>query len=196
MIYELSLMFFLILIEYACFPVSSELVLPLSGAFAKNAEIPFLLTLFLSSLAGVIGVSITYALGRYGGSPLLERLMNRFKRTRKPILASYRFFGDHGRLAVCLGRLVPICRTYISFIAGASGEAFSGYLLFSALGITLWNGVLLSIGYYFMQYKDRIFYYFDRYKLFILFAGGTLLILFLLRHFTREKGAEDPHKSE
>ena len=33
--YGMTAMFIIILLEYACFPVSSELVLPLSGAVAS-----------------------------------------------------------------------------------------------------------------------------------------------------------------
>lgn len=193
---ETVIMFFLILAEYACFPVSSEVVLPLSGAAAKGMGIPFLFTLILSVIAGVIGVCITYAIGRYGGSPLLEHLMKRFPSTKKPILSSYRFFGDHGRAAVCFGRLVPLCRTYISFIAGATNQNFTQYLLFSATGITLWNSVLLGIGYYFMRYKDILLHYFEKYKLLIIFAAGTIFVLFLIRKIMKTKDDSDQQELE
>ena len=43
----------IILIEYACFPVSSEIVLPFSGAIAKinQFNLPFLI--FLSIICGL-----------------------------------------------------------------------------------------------------------------------------------------------
>lgn len=43
-IYEHGLlaMFIIIMLEYACFPVSSEIVLPFSGAFASINSISFI----------------------------------------------------------------------------------------------------------------------------------------------------------
>ncbi len=182
---EIVIMFFVILMEYACFPISSELVLPISGGVAKSQNFPFVFMVLISVLAGMIGVCFTYAIGRYGGSPLLEYLMKRFPRTKKPILSSYRFLGDHGAGAVCFGRLVPICRTYISFISGAAGRNFGEYFFYSCIGIIIWNTFLLSIGYYFMQYRDTVMRYYEQYKLLVLFAAGTVIILFIIHKLAK-----------
>lgn len=87
----------LIALEYACFPISSELVLPFAGAFGAGHGTPLFLLIIYSSIAGLIGTTFTYLIGRFGGSPLLDRLMRRFPSTEKPILSSYRTFGDHGK---------------------------------------------------------------------------------------------------
>ena len=180
----------LIMLEYACFPISSELVLPFAGAFGAGAGLPLPLLILYSSLAGLVGTSATYGIGRYGGSPLLEKIMNRFPSSKKPILSSYRTFGDHGKLAVCLGRVIPLCRTYIAFVAGACGQPYPTYALFSTLGIAIWNTVLLTLGYYFYQYRDLFFEYFDRYKIFIFF-GGILILLLIFVFRQKEEACEE-----
>ena len=90
----------LIALEYACFPISSELVLPFAGAIGAGCGISLPLLVLYSSLAGLVGTSLTYGIGRYGGSPMMEKLMTRFPSTKKPILSSYRTFGNHGKSAV------------------------------------------------------------------------------------------------
>lgn len=178
----------LIALEYACFPISSELVLPFAGAFGAGIGISLPLLILYSSAAGLAGTSLTYAIGRYGGSPLLEKIMARFPSSKKPILASYRTFGNRGRLAVCVGRIIPICRTYIAFVAGACGQSYPAYVIFSSIGITIWNTLLICLGYYFYNYRNIFFYYFDKYKTFILIIG-LLLILLLL--FSRKTETEE-----
>lgn len=170
----------LIALEYACFPISSELVLPFAGAIGAGIGLSLPLLILYSSLAGLAGTSLTYAVGRFGGSPLMEKLMARFPSTKKPILASYRTFGNHGRAAVCLGRVIPICRTYIAFVAGACRQSYATYLLFSAAGIAVWNTMLLTLGYYFYQFRDVFFLYFNKYKTMILVAGLLLIVLLLV----------------
>ena len=178
----------LIALEYACFPISSELVLPFAGAFGAGIGISLPLLILYSSAAGLAGTSLTYAIGRYGGSPLLEKIMVRFPSSKKPILASYRTFGNRGRLAVCVGRIIPICRTYIAFVAGACGQSYPAYVIFSSIGITIWNTLLICLGYYFYNYRNIFFYYFDKYNTFILIIG-LLLILLLL--FSRKTETEE-----
>lgn len=174
----------LIALEYACFPISSELVLPVAGAIGAGCGIPLPLLVLYSSLAGLAGTSLTYAIGRYGGSPLIEKFMSRFPSAKKPILSSYRTFGNHGKSAVCLGRVIPICRTYIAFVAGACGQSYPTYAIYSAIGIMIWNSVLLTLGYYFYQFREQFFLYFNKYKTVILFAGLLLIVLLLV---TRQK---------
>ena len=174
--------------EYACFPISSELVLPFAGAFGAGIGISLPLLILYSSAAGLIGTSLTYAIGRYGGSPLLEKIMSRFPSTKKPILASYRTFGDQGRIAVCIGRIIPICRTYIAFVAGACGQTYPTYDLFSSIGITLWNTILICLGYYFYNYRNIFFFYFNKYKTIILIIGLLLIVLLL---FSKKSEKDD-----
>jgi membrane protein DedA with SNARE-associated domain len=114
-----------------------------------------------------------------GGSPLLEKVMKRFPSLRKPILASYRTFGNHGNGAVLFSRILPLCRTYIGFVAGAMKQPLPAYLIFSSIGITIWNTLLTGLGYYFYPYRLIFFNYFRLYKKWILIFGIVLLIIFL-----------------
>lgn len=180
--YGLIAVFFLILIEYACFPISSEIVLPFSGAVASVQKIHFILLLPVSVIAGLIGTSICYFVGKLGGDPLIQKIARRFPKTQKPIEESYKKFNQYGLLAVCLGRLIPLCRTYIAFVAGALKLNYLHYILASAIGITLWNTVLLGIGYLFHENWSNISTYYKDYKQFILLA---LLLVFLLWYFRK-----------
>ena len=156
--YGLPAMFFLIFLEYACFPVSSEIILPLAGLVGAGHGMPYAILVLISSAAGLGGTALTYGIGRAGGSPLLEKTMGRFPSLERPILASYRTFGDHGKSAVFLSRIIPLCRTYIGFVAGAMKQPFGSY-----------------------QYRSLFFGYFDRYKKWILILGSCLLLAILLR---------------
>ena len=70
--YGLIAMFLIIMLEYACFPVSSEIVLPLSGAIASINNTHFLVILPLSIIAGLIGTGICYTVGWFGGGVIIN----------------------------------------------------------------------------------------------------------------------------
>lgn len=162
--YGLIAMMFIIFLEYACFPVSSEIILPFSGAFASVHNIPFLVILPLSVIAGLLGTSLCYAVGRFGGNALLDALSRRFPKTKASIDSSRHKFEHYGNPAVLFGRMIPLCRTYIAFIAGASTQPFRKYLTFSAIGITLWNAILIGVGYLLRENWNLVSSYYKDYK--------------------------------
>ena len=57
-------MFVLIMLEYACFPVSSEIILPLAGVMAAGQGLFFPYLVLLATGAGLIGALIPYGIGR------------------------------------------------------------------------------------------------------------------------------------
>jgi membrane protein DedA with SNARE-associated domain len=171
--YGLLAMFVIILIEYACFPISSEIVLPFSGAVASLQHVNYFTILPLSVLAGLIGTSFCYTVGRIGGRALIDRLITKFPKAEKGILSSQSKFQQYGSLAVCFGRLIPLCRTYIAFIAGASGQSFLIYLVSSFFGITVWNAILIGLGFLLRENWSIVGEYYARYK-------DIMLPLFLL----------------
>lgn len=175
-------MFIIILLEYACFPVSSELVLPFAGAFAAAKGTPFIIILALSSLAGIIGTSICYLIGRLGGDKLLHKIMKRFPKTEKSITSSYEKFTKFGSYVVCIGRVIPIIRTYIAFIAGSVEQPYPIFFIFSSIGITIWNCLLIGIGYFLRENWTHALSYYTRYKNLII----PILLLVLLFWIARK----------
>ena len=106
--YGLIAMMFIIFLEYACFPVSSEIILPFSGAFACVHHVPFLVILPLSVIAGLLGTSVCYAVGRFGGNTLLDALSKRFPKSKASIDSSKQKFERYGNPAVLFGRMIPL----------------------------------------------------------------------------------------
>ena len=179
--YGIFAMILIIFLEYACFPISSEIVLPFSGAVARAENVSFFLLLPLSVLAGLLGTGLCYLAGRIGGDTVLTKLSKRFPKTEKAITASRAKFTKYGAGAVCIGRVIPICRTYIAFVAGAVGQSPSVYFPYSLLGITIWNSALLSLGYFLQGNWGAVSGYYDRYKQYLL-PGILCLITMIFLH--------------
>lgn len=178
--YGLIAMFLIIMLEYACFPVSSEIVLPFSGAIASSQNIHFFVILTASVIAGLIGTTICYLIGYYGGSAILKRLTRKFPKTEKGINSSYQTFDKYGASAVCFARVIPICRTYIAFISGSMKQNYSVFLLSSFIGITIWNTMLIGTGYFLQDNWQLAYSYYDEYKhiLIPLIIGIIALVVF------------------
>ena len=162
--YGLIAMFLVIMLEYACFPVSSEIVLPLSGAAASLSDIHFLVILPLSVAAGLIGTGICYTVGWFGGGAIINAIKKRFPKSEKSINAAYEKFQKNGASTVCIGRVIPLIRTYKALVAGAAKLKPTVYFPASLLGITIWNTLLIGLGYSLRENYGRVAGYYARYK--------------------------------
>ena len=178
----------MILLEYACFPISSEIVLPFCGAIAKSYDISFFLLIPGSILAGLIGTSLCYLIGRIGGTKVLLFLKTRFPKTEKGITASEEKMERYGALAVCFGRVIPLCRTYIAFIAGSMKQPFGQYITYSLLGITVWNCILISLGYFLKSNWNEVQRYYEEYKVFLIATAAVVaFVCYLWKRFVKRK---------
>jgi Uncharacterized membrane-associated protein len=192
--YGLIAMFIIILLEYACFPVSSEIVLPFSGAVASINHTNFFVILPLSVLAGLIGTGLCYALGWFGGGAIINAITRKFPKSKKGIDSAYEKFNTHGAVTVCIGRVIPLIRTYIALIAGAAKLNPVTYFTASALGITVWNTLLIGLGYILRENYKNVAEYYSRYKhnlipVFIIFAG-IIIANFIIKKMKKSKNAK------
>jgi membrane protein DedA with SNARE-associated domain len=185
--YGLTAMFIIILMEYACFPVSSEIVLPLSGAVASASHINFFVILPLSVLAGLIGTGICYTVGWFGGGAIIRTITRRFPKSKKPVETAEETFKQHGASAVCIGRVIPLIRTYIALIAGASRMNPVTYFSASALGIMVWNTLLIGLGYILRENYKEVAGYYIQYKHNLIPVTLICVIVFLINLIYRRR---------
>lgn len=178
--YGTYIVFLAIFLEYACFPLPSEVILPLAGAIGYNANISPIVMIALSSVCGLLGALLCYYLGMLGTIPF-------FKPKKKEETDSISFYEKYGNLAILFGRLIPLCRTYISFIAGIKKHKLWKYILFSSIGILLWNSVLISLGYIFYDNIDIISIWYNEYKFIILGIVLIILIIMIIKKIIKRK---------
>ena len=179
--YGIWAIFLIILLEYSCFPVPSEVVLPLSGALAAQGDINFGVIILVSLIAGILGSLICYGIGRTGGVILLEKIMTKFPKSRNGIEASCAQFNKYSKLAVGITRVIPLCRTYISFVAGAYKQSLLSFVLSSSVGILVWNVALVGAGYLLGENWEKVVGYYDRFKWILLPIFALAAVLFIVK---------------
>ncbi len=185
--YGLLAMFIVILLEYACFPVSSEIVLPFCGAAASLNNTKFLIILLVSIIAGLIGTGICYTIAWFGGGAVLSTISRKFPKMGKGIAAANDKFNQNGAAAVCIGRVIPFIRTYIAWVAGAAKLNPVTYFTATALGVAVWNTLLIGLGYTLGTNYNKVAVYYDKYKHNLLPIAGICLAGLLFRYISRHR---------
>lgn len=175
----LPALFLIIFLEYACFPISSEVILPFCGFISTINSISFPLIFLISLIAGLLGTLVCYGIGYLFGYKLINAINGRFPSMENKFNKSFAFFNKYGSFAVCFGRMIPLIRTYISFVAGIAKMNGLRYIIFSAMGIGLWNFILIWLGFKLGDNIDVIQSLYSTYKhmlIPILIIGITLLV--------------------
>lgn len=192
--YGLIAIFCVIALEYACFPLPSEIVLPFAGFIAVSGRIHFLAVVLVSILAGVAGSMLCYLIGYFGGRPLVNQITAKFPGFQPGLAATERWFSRYGGVSVFLGRCVPLFRTYLSFIAGLARQHPAKFVLYSSGGIALWNTVLITAGYLLADNWAAVIGYCKEYSLVavplaVLLAAGY--VFYKLRARKRDRAAAE-----
>ena len=144
--YGLISTFFVVMLEYANFPLPSEVVLPFVGIMVAKGNISFASALIVSIIGGIVGSITNYLLGLYFGKPLLKYLVKKYSKMQSSIDASMWWMNKYGKISVMISRVVPIARTVISIPAGINKMNLNVFVLYSTIGIALWNSVLIFLG--------------------------------------------------
>lgn len=119
--------------------VPAELVLPLAGFWVYEGDFNIILVILAGTIGGVTGPLTLYALGRYGGRPLVLRFGKYFLVREKEIVKAEQFFAKYGSGVAFFGRFLPGVRTAVSIPCGMANMnvwKFSIYTFAAMLPIT------------------------------------------------------------
>lgn len=169
---------FLMMLESMIFPVPSEAVMPFVGFLVADGRMALGPALVSTSLGSLAGSLLSYAMGYYGGPPVVHRLgkyllLNPADLERAGIF----FHKGQGVVTVFAGRFIPVIRHLISIPAGTGRMPLLPFMLSTLAGATLWNGFLLWLGMALREnwtIVQRYTHYLD--VLVVLLALGCLVV--------------------
>jgi membrane protein DedA with SNARE-associated domain len=137
--------FILMLIEASCIPIPSEVIMLFGGALAGGLTVAGvhvhldIVGVALSGVAGdLIGALVAYTVGRVGGRPLVERWGRYVLLRTRDLDRAEAFFKRRGDLAVMVGRVVPVVRSFISLPAGVAEMPPVRFAIFTVIGGLPW----------------------------------------------------------
>ncbi len=129
-------------------PAPGETVLIAAAFFAGLGHLNIFLVFLVGFVGAVIGDNIGFAIGEYGGHPLVERFGRYVFLTPERIGKAEKFFNKHGGKVVVIARFVEGLRQANGIIAGLSEMKWLKFITFNAIGAALWVGLWSAVGYY------------------------------------------------
>ncbi len=147
-------------IESACIPFPSEIIMPLAGWFLvddRGLGVEWLLlAAFCGALGNLIGSLTAYAVGAWGGRPLLLRYGRYVLISRHEVEQAERWFARYGDGAVFISRMLPVIRTFISLPAGIARMNVWRFTILTFVGSFPWSLGLAWAGFLLGENWERI----------------------------------------
>jgi membrane protein DedA with SNARE-associated domain len=180
----------LMAIESACIPLPSEIIMPFSGYLASTGRFNLLLAATAGALGCNVGSTVAYLAGRYGGRAFIERWGTYVLITRRDLAAADRFFARFGDIAVLVGRLLPVIRTFIALPAGIVRLPQLRFQIYTFIGSWPWCFALAYVGYQLGQRWDsdpRLREVMHSLDLAVVAVIAVAVIWYVRRHFRHRR---------
>lgn len=147
--YGVPLVLVATLLAALALPIPATLLLIAGGAFAATGDLPLFGVAAAALTGAVVGDQLGFALGRWGGAPLLARLARKPSRARV-IEAARTALIRRGTQTVFLTRwlLAPV-GPWVNLAAGAMGMTWARFTLAGVVGEVIWVVVYMAPGYWF-----------------------------------------------
>jgi membrane protein DedA with SNARE-associated domain len=188
---------FALMVVDAILPIASELIMVYAGAVAAGAFAGQDVVLFgeriesglwafvAMAMAGVLGNTVGsvfgWAIGLYGGRPLVERHGRWLHLDAHKLERAEKWFERFGDAAVFLGRVTPVVRSFVSVPAGVFRMEPVRFTILTFLGCLPWCFALVGVGYGFGRSYERFheaWHYVD-------YAVGALIVAGLVYLYVR-----------
>ena len=162
-------------------PAGTEVVVPTAGALAEQGHfgltgaVPaWILVALVATLGEIVGGSILYTVGYYGGLPFVKRYGKYVMFREHELDRVHAFYERYGKLTVFWCRFIPFVRGVAAFPAGLSRMQKRYFLTYTAIGSAIFCFGLSYVGNVAGANIDAIVTYVHDFALIIV---GVLIVL-------------------
>lgn len=183
---------FLIAVENIFPPIPSEVILTFGGFMTTYTRLTVPGVIIFSTLGSTIGALVLYRIGLALTPQKLEnltkgKLFHLLGFEKEDVEKTMSWFERHGKKAILFGRCIPIIRSLVSVPAGMAEINIPLFLIYTIIGSTLWNILLVTLGAALGASWETVLIYLRQYAAVIrilLLAGGAVL---LFRYLKKKK---------
>ena len=134
-------------------PAGTEIMMPTAGALGAQGHLPpvgalpaWVVAGIVGTCAEIVGGGILYAVGYYGGEPVLERYGKYIGFKQKELARVHGFYARYGNPTVFWCRFIPFIRGVAAFPAGVAQMSKRYFFAYTALGSAIFCFGLAFLG--------------------------------------------------
>ncbi len=115
------------------------------SALDDGLNMTFLLTSL--TIAGILGDTVNYHIGKYLGPKVFEKENRFFK--KEYLTYTQAFYSRWGAFTIVAARFAPIARTFAPFVAGIGGMNYKKFISYNIFGAIAWVFTFILAGHFF-----------------------------------------------
>ncbi|MGC9665302.1 DedA family protein [Planosporangium sp. 12N6] len=178
-------------------PAPGQTIIVAAAVYAGAGRMNIVGVAAVAFVAAVVGDSIGYAIGRFGGYPLVHRFGRYVLLTPERLERAERFFARRGGMIVVVARFIDGLRQFNGVIAGINEMGWKRFLGYNAAGAALWTGLWSAVGYAAGTHVAEVYDAILAYHWYALGAVVVLAALLAALHLYRRRrrladGADPP----
>lgn len=127
--------------------IPSTIILPSIGILISLNNLSIIKILLLTICASILGNIVFYFISYKFGSKIYDYLYNKFPKLQKGFDKAMNMSNKYGAKICLFGRLIPSIRSWVSLVAGIFKVKLREFLLYSSIGIFIWDIILILVGY-------------------------------------------------
>ncbi|WP_237206998.1 DedA family protein [Rothia nasimurium] len=172
-------------------PIPSEVILPLAGFTASQGSINVVAAFIWATVGSLTGAYFLYYLGAAIGAHRLRKIAAWMWLVKvEDVDNALAWFDKYGKASILIGRVIPGIRSLISIPAGIDRMNPLTFGLYTLLGSSIWNALLIYCGWVLGENWHAVEGVIDQYsKVVYALVALALVVVFiwLLRRARQEK---------
>ncbi len=180
--------------ENAGLPLPGETILIFASFLAyKNHQLQLPWIILAGAVAATLGDNLGYAIGFFGGRPLLNKWKHVFHISVEDIKAGEDFLHLRGSLAIYFARFIAGMRVIAGPLAGVLRMPWKKFVLANAAGAATWVTAVSLLGYFFGSHFDSLVAFFKKADIAMIVAVVVLAWYLWHRRKKKFKEGEQQH---
>ncbi len=181
-----------LLAESAGIPVPGEIALLLASFLAYSERHLHLGWIIVAgTCAATLGGNLGYAIGEYGGRPLLDRYRSALRISPELLERCEKMFADYGAAAILSARFIFGMRVFAGPLAGVLRMKWRAFTVFNFIGAAVWVTFISSAGYLFGRHWHTLLRVLQRVNVAVLIVAAVVAVFLWWRYRRRAVTKKD-----
>ena len=185
--YGYIVLYFALTLELIAFPTPGETLMTYCGFLSSRGELSWGLSIFVASLGIITGITSSYFIGFYLGSPFFEKHGSRIHMGPKKMDKITKWFERYGNGLLIVAYFIPGVRHVTGYFAGITKIPYKIFAVSAYIGAFLWAGTFISLGKILGANWEKYHTPIKKYFIILAIASGLVLVLIYLFKYFKEK---------
>jgi membrane protein DedA with SNARE-associated domain len=173
--------FVTVLVENIGLPAPGDTVVLFGGFVARHGTLKLLWTILVAIGAAVLGQCLGFAIGRFGGEPLIQKFRRKLLIPETRYDRAQAIFLKNAAWAVFIARFIVVLREFAGLLSGVFRFPLSKFLIFNVGGAVVWSVSMSCVGYFLSRSWRKLLHFVSRMNILALVLFGIALLILAWR---------------